>query len=66
MNFLLELHTLQDGITILPEKTRSDAAAAQHNRCDDGNDERSVRFPGFFRGGGDRRCFHVFLQTMTE
>jgi hypothetical protein len=60
------LKILQKEITILPKKSDSDAAATQNYGCHSRDDERGVGFPGFFWGGGDRRCFHVFLQIMTD
>ena len=61
----LELHVLHDNVTILPGKSKSDAATAQQYGCNDGNDECGIGLLRLFRDGGDRRCFHVFLQIMT-
>jgi hypothetical protein len=57
-------------VAILPCEGKGDTAATQYNYRYDGNNERGVALLGFYRewrgSRVDRRCFHMFLQIMTE
>ena len=39
---LLELHALQNSITVLPGKRNGDTAAAKHHDCNDGDDQGCI------------------------
>jgi hypothetical protein len=67
--FLPALDGSQYLVAILPEKGDCDAATTQNYDRNNCNNERGVRSLGFFwewRRGRNWRCFHWFLQIMTE